>query len=159
MTVASVQLTSQLDALDFLATDHRDVQALFQQFEAMDDRSGADRKILAERICQALTLNIQIEERVFYPTLREFVDARELLHEAEIEHAAAKQLIVQIHRLNADDELYAAKLKELAQHIDRHVRIEEQGMFPQVRASGLDLVELGVQLSEAKELAAEGLTA
>lgn len=159
MTAASVQNDQQPDALDFLVTDHRDVQALFQQFEATEDRSAADRKKIADRICHALTLNIQIEERVFYPAVREAVDAKKFLDEAKVEHAAAKQLIVQINRLPAGDALYDAKIKELAEHINRHVRIEEQDMFPQVRASSLDLVELGLQLLEAKELADEGLTA
>ena len=56
------------DAISLLKNDHREVEALFSQFEAA---SGSARKrAIVQKICDALTVHATIEEMIFYPPAR-----------------------------------------------------------------------------------------
>jgi hypothetical protein len=74
----------------------------------------------------------------------------DLLDEAEVEHASAKDLIAQIRDMDADDDLYDAKVKVLGEYVDHHAGEEERELFPKCRASALDLDALGVRLAARK---------
>jgi len=58
----------------------------------------------------------QIEEEYFYPAAREALNAsdEDIVDEAIVEHAAAKQLIGEIEAMDVGDELYDAKVKVLS---------------------------------------------
>ena len=129
------------DALDLLDADHRAVRQLFQEYRklAANDAPEARRKALAEQICMELTIHAKLEEELFYPPVREAIRDDDLMDEAEVEHASAKDLIVQILSMDPHEELYDAKVTVLGEYIDHHVREERDEMFPKVRRSGLDL--------------------
>jgi hypothetical protein len=42
------------------------------------------------------------------------------------------------------------KVKALGEYVKRHVKEEQNDMFPQVRASSLDLMALGARMAERK---------
>lgn len=151
--------TESNDAISLLVKDHKDVKALFEQYEALTDRSKPSKKKIADQICHALTLHAQEEEEIFYPAVRDAIKDDDLMDEAVVEHASAKDLIAQIQGMDPGDELYDAKVKVLSEQIDHHVREEEDDMFPKVRKTKLDLVALGRQMSACKkqlELAGAG---
>jgi hypothetical protein len=99
------------DGTALLQRDHREVQRLFKEFRKLSDNgsSGDERRALAERICAMLTVHTEIEEELFYPAAREAGVPDSLLHEAEVEHASAKELIAQIKSMQPDAALYDAK--------------------------------------------------
>ena len=136
------------DAIKLLKADHKEVKTMFQQYEKLED--DAEKQELADKICMALTVHAQIEEEIYYPAVRAAIDDDDLLDEAEVEHASAKQLIAEIQALKAGDRLFDAKVTVLGEYIEHHVEEEEAEMFPESRDSDLDLKELGVQLAERK---------
>jgi hemerythrin superfamily protein len=136
------------DAIKLLKDDHKEVKTYFKQYETLEDE--AEKEALAEKICKALTVHAQIEEEIFYPAAREAIDDDDLLDEAEVEHASAKQLIAEIQAMQASDRLFDAKVTVLGEYIDHHVKEEENEMFPESRESDLDLKALGVQLAQRK---------
>ena len=136
------------DAIKLLKDDHREVKAWFKQYESLED--DTEKQALADKICLALTVHTQIEEEIFYPATREAIDDDDLLDEAEVEHASAKQLIAEIKGMKAGDRLFDAKVTVLGEYIDHHVEEEEKEMFPESRDSDLDLKALGVQMAERK---------
>ncbi|WAC71015.1 hemerythrin domain-containing protein [Roseateles sp. SL47] len=145
-----------IDAIQWLTDDHKEVQALFKDYQKLVDHDGDDdlRQQLAQEICAQLTIHATIEEEIFYPAARDAMEEQEgedLLDEAEVEHASAKQLIAQIAEGSASDALYDAKVKVLGEYIAHHVKEEEKELFPQVRKTDLDLDALGTELSERKE--------
>ena len=143
------------DAIKLLKNDHREVKTYFRQYEDLEDE--AEKQALAEKICMALTVHAQIEEEIYYPATREAIDDDDLLDEAEVEHASAKQLIAEIMAMKAGDRLFDAKVTVLGEYIDHHVEEEETEMFPESRDSDLDLKALGARLAERKaELMAQG---
>ncbi len=136
------------DAIKLLKADHKEVRAWFKQYEDLED--NADKQALADKICLALTVHTQIEEEIYYPATREAIDDDDLLDEAEVEHASAKQLIAEIQGMKAGDHLFDAKVTVLGEYINHHVEEEEREMFPESRDSDLDLKTLGEQMAARK---------
>ena len=142
------------DALALLRADHQTVQGLFDQFEKT--RSEDRKAAIAEQICNELTIHAQIEEEIFYPAARGAIREQDILDEATVEHASAKDLIAQIQSAGPGGELFDAKVKVLGEYIKHHVKEEQNELFPQVRKTKLDLKELGQRLQERKTELMEG---
>jgi hemerythrin superfamily protein len=142
------------DAIALLKADHALVQGLFDRFEKA---RGDDRKrALAEKICQELRVHTQIEEEIFYPAAREVLRDEDLMDEAEVEHAGAKDLIGQIESSSPGAELYDAKVTVLGEYIKHHVKEEHEEMFPKLRKTKLDMQALGERLQARKTQLQEG---
>ncbi len=146
--VASRASARPADAIKLLKDDHREVKTWFEEFENLED--DAEKEALARRICLALSVHARIEEEIFYPALRKAIDDEDLLDEAEVEHASAKQLIAEIELMSADDRLFDAKVKVLGEYVTHHVGEEEHQLFPEARESGVDLKDLGSELARRK---------
>jgi hemerythrin superfamily protein len=148
----STAMAARQDAIALLTADHREVHEMFEQFEQLGDRARASKEKLKEKICKALVAHTTIEEEIFYPAVREQIeDGEDMVDEATVEHAAAKDLIQQLQEMEPDDELFDAKVKVLGEQIDHHVEEEEKEMFPKVRKSGLDLLALGQEMAMRKQ--------
>jgi hemerythrin-like domain-containing protein len=141
------------DAIALLTADHKKVQQLFKQFEKIKEEEDAEEEMaeLANQICMELTVHTQIEEEVFYPACREAIEEGDLLDEAEVEHASAKDLIAQIESMQPSDELFAAKVTVLGEYVNHHIEEEEGELFPQCKKAKMDLDALGQELMELKE--------
>lgn len=141
----------EIDAISLLTQDHANVKAMFEQYEELGDRALASKKKLAQKICIELTKHATAEEEIFYPAVRQASGENEdLIDEATVEHASAKELIVQILSMEPGDELYDAKIKVLSEQIEHHVKEEEGEMFPKARKAKLDLVALGEAIEDRK---------
>lgn len=150
---AASKITKGTDAIKLLMQDHKDVKALFKEYDKLAEAEAGDdeRQALAEQICEMLKAHTTIEEEIFYPAAREALEEEDLLDEAEVEHASAKDLIAQIEGMKPSDDLYDAKVKVLGEYIDHHVQEEEKEMFPKLKKTELDLKTLGEQLQARKE--------
>ncbi len=141
------------DAVDLLDADHKAVKKLFIDFNALcDDGAAPDAKRpIADKICQALLIHMQIEEEIFYPAVRAGTGDKPLIEEAIDEHAQAKETIAQIQAMDAADDKYDDTVKRLGELIDAHVLEEREQMFLEARQSQTDLRGLAVQLFERKQ--------
>ena len=141
------------DAIKLLTDDHKQVKGLFQKYSKLieNDADGYERQPLAEQICMMLTVHALIEEEIFYPAAREAAVDSDLLDEAEVEHASAKDLIAQIRGMNPGDDLYDAKLTVLGEYIDHHVKEEQNELFPKCVKSSMDLKAIGTELATRKQ--------
>jgi hemerythrin superfamily protein len=142
------------DAIALLKADHKEVADMFEKFET----ARSTKEKLAHQICTSLTVHAQIEEEIFYPAAREALgeEGEDLLNEAEVEHNSLKELIGQIEGSSPEDELFDAHVKVLGEYVKHHVKEEEGEIFPKLRKSDMDLVEVGAQLAtRKKELMAE----
>lgn len=141
-----------IDAVELLTQQHREVEEMFERFEKMTDRAKVSKKKLADEICNALIMHTTIEEEIFYPATREASeDTEDLVDEAVVEHASAKDLIAQIMEMDPDDDLYDAKVKVLSEMIEHHVEEEEKEMFPKTRKLKLDMEALGQEMKTRQE--------
>ncbi len=141
-----------IDAITLLTQDHEKVADMFEKYEGLGDRAHASKKKLATEICTELTKHATAEEEIFYPAMKNAgKEENELVDEATVEHASAKDLIAQIMEMDATEELFDAKVKFLGELIEHHVKEEEEEMFPKARKAGLDLEELGRQIEARKQ--------
>lgn len=140
------------DAITLLTDDHKKVKKLFKEFDkAAEAEDTAQKEELVEQICLELKVHTEIEEEIFYPAVRAAIDDDDMLNEAEVEHASAKDLIAQIQEMSASDPMYDAKVTVLGEYIDHHVKEEENEMFVKAKKAKLDLNALGEQMSDRKE--------
>ena len=138
------------DAIALLTADHEKVKKLFKSFESSGSSASKKQALVAE-ICTELTVHATIEEEIFYPAAREVLEDQDLLDEAEVEHASAKELIAQLEDMKPGDELYDAKVTVLGEYIDHHVNEEQKEMFPKIKKAKLDLNALGAQMKARKD--------
>jgi hemerythrin superfamily protein len=137
------------DAITMLKRDHREVDALFAAFEKA--RSSREKKRIATRVCKALTVHAEIEEKMFYPAAEACLDEDLLVDEARVEHQHLKELVSEIDSMMPSDDMYEAKMRVLMEYVHHHVREEEHEMFPKLRASEMDTEELGAKMAARRE--------
>jgi len=144
--------TQPQDAIAILTADHKKVKALFKQYDDLKEDGGTEEKAaLAAQICVELTVHAQAEEEIFYPAVRESIEDDDLMDEAEVEHASAKDLIAQLGEADPEDDLFDAKVKVLGEYIDHHVKEEEGEMFPKAKKAKVDMDALGAEIEARKE--------
>lgn len=143
---------SELDAIDLLKNDHKEVTELFDEYESRRyDSRSRDKAKIAMQICRALTVHATIEEEIFYPTVRRAVaGAGGELNEAAVEHQSLKDIIARLEAASPSDPLYDAGVKVLSEYVKHHVKEEENELFPKLRSSDLDLTALGQTISARK---------
>jgi selenocysteine-specific translation elongation factor len=148
------------DALGLLKAGHDKVKALFREFDSLKGKDDEDRRKteLVDEICYELTLHSMLEEEIFYPVLRAAIDDDELLDEADVEHAGARELIGQLEIMAPGDDHYDATVTVLGEEVEHHIEKEESELFEEARNAGLDLDDLGEQLAARKAELEEDLS-
>lgn len=138
------------NAFEVLEQDHREVEEWFDEYDEME---GNERRKgeLAKEICTALKVHSQIEEEIFYPAARDATGDNDLIDEAVVEHAGVKNLIAEIEKMKPGQELYDAKIRVLGEMVKRHIREEEEELFPELQSTKMDLDGVGKELLERKE--------
>jgi hemerythrin-like domain-containing protein len=143
----------ETDVLALLVEDHNKVKKLFDQFEKMkkeDEQDDEAKQMIVETACAELTIHAQVEEEIFYPAMRESLDDADLLDEAEVEHASAKQLISELSAMQPGDELYDAKFTVLGEYVKHHIEEEEKELFPKAKKEKAALEGLAEEISQRK---------
>ena len=145
-----------MDAITLLRDDHQAVEQLFKRFEKTGPRATVERRRIADRIIEELSVHAAIEEQLFYPTARAEVPATEaVVLESLEEHHIVKWVLSELSDLAPTDERFEAKVTVLIENVRHHVKEEESDFFPLVRAglSRSRLAELGDAMAAAKKSA------
>jgi iron-sulfur cluster repair protein YtfE (RIC family) len=139
------------EPVKLLVADHEKAERLFDEITAAD--SVAARQALVAQLDAELTRHTNIEERVLYPFVRDNVEGgRDLVVEAEQEHAEARTVLTRVATLDVSTGDFEQALKELEQVVGHHVDEEESTLFPKLEQStGADrLARLRTELETAK---------
>ena len=152
--------SSAPNALELLKADHEKVKALFREFESLKGSDDDDERKseLVDEICYELTIHAMIEEEIFYPMLRSAIDDDDLMDEADVEHADARELISQLEVMYPGDDDFDATVTVLGEEVAHHIDKEESDMFEAARSAGIDLDDLAEQLTARKEELDEDLS-
>jgi hemerythrin superfamily protein len=143
---------SSNNAIAMLKADHDKVKKMFKDFEHLHEQDSTDQaEQLAKQICNELTVHATLEEEIFYPEVRGAIEDDDLIDEAEVEHASAKDLIAQIESMSASDDKYVAKVIVLGEYINHHIKEEQGEIFPKARKTKIDLAELGERMLARKQ--------
>ena len=90
------------NVVDKIEHDHREVEQLFDEFEASRDRA------IALKICEELEIHTAAEEMAVYPVIAAEAGEEAEIEDAEEEHDEARDLIARIRQSDTDDELAGA---------------------------------------------------
>jgi hemerythrin superfamily protein len=138
------------NVFDLLEQDHRQVEEWLDEYDELEG-NGRRKGELAKEICQALTVHTEIEEEIFYPAARDATKDNDLIDEAVVEHATVKHMIAEIEKMKPGDELYDAKMRVLGEMVKRHIREEEEELFPELQSAKMDLDAIGKKLADRKQ--------
>lgn len=144
--------SSKTDVIKLLTEDHKKVKKLFKRFEDLKDEKSSSKKAeIVKQICLELTIHSKAEEDIFYPAARKAIKDDDLMDEADVEHAGAKELISQLRTMSPDESHYDARVTVLREYIKHHIREEEGKIFPLIKKSKLDRQLLGEEITIYKD--------
>ncbi len=143
------------DAIVILRDDHKQVRALFREFQK-SSTTTARKGAIVTKVIELLTVHTYIENEVMYPQVRIMLPELEAdILESYEEHHVADLLVTELSTMEPGDERFEAKTTVLIENVTHHMDEEEQDWFPKVR-EGLGrnrLQELGEALLAAKKAA------
>jgi iron-sulfur cluster repair protein YtfE (RIC family) len=132
---AVVQAASALsgDWFETLRTEHKLAFAIFDKIEASKDTQTTKRAMLLMQLKHALAKHAFEEENVIYPALRDH-DEREEADHLNHDHGYVKQFLYELTTLPKNSSGWLAKVREFRAALERHVREEEETIFPALQA-------------------------
>lgn len=143
------------DAIALLKKDHREVEGLFKEFEALEEGEAEAIEPVIASACTELKIHDKLETEIFYPAIREQAgeekEIEDLLNEAEVEHDHVRDLVQTIEGMSPDDEKRNAHFTVLAEYVKHHVKEEEKAMFPKLKKLDIDFKEIGSRMKERKQ--------
>lgn len=144
------------DAIVLLKADHKEVLALFKDFEKAGKDAHKTKGKIVHKVIELLTVHTYIENEVMYPRVRALLpDLEDDILESYEEHHVADVLVMELHGMAPDAERFDAKATVLIENVRHHIEEEETEWFPKVR-EGLGrkaLQEIGEELLAAKKKA------
>ncbi len=149
-------------ALSLLAKDFGNSMLNFREFARVveKDDGNIDRKVeLVRETCADVMTHLQVREDVFYPAVASATGDNELVKRELSGNETVKALITRLNLLEPGDELFDATFIVLGETVAAHVKMEQQILFPEARAAGLDDPKLAkkIQKREAELKAREGI--
>ncbi|MGW2615698.1 hemerythrin domain-containing protein [Streptomyces sp. NPDC001500] len=135
-----------------LTADHREVDELFAQIEALPG-TDPQRRELADRLTMELVRHSVAEEQYLYPTVRRYVDGGDDLADKELaDHAEVEQMLKELEGCEPGDGRFDALIMRLKDSVTAHVGDEENRLFPMLAdvCSADALEELGEKVRSAK---------
>jgi len=118
---------------EILHQEHELVLALFEQIEATGEDQARLRLHLLGKLKAALGKHAVEEENVIYPALREANSA----HDADAlngEHGYVKTFLYELEKLDAADPDWLPRLRTFRRMLEEHIRMEEDEVFPALKA-------------------------
>jgi hypothetical protein len=148
------QVRKDLDALDLLMQDHRELESLFSEFAYLR-QNGRETAAVIAAACAELRVHDTLETDIFYADVDEATDDEEiqdLLDEAEDEHDVVLDLLNKLEQ-SLDRKEREKYFAIIAEHVKHHVVMEETELFPMVRE--LEQLDLDLVAAAMKRRRAE----
>lgn len=121
------------DWVEALTAEHELALAIFDKIEATDDSQTSQRAILLGKLKYALTKHALEEENVIYPALRQS-QAQDEADELDAEHGEVKTFLYELEMMEKDNPAWLTRVRLFRSMIEKHMREEEDEVFPAMRA-------------------------
>ncbi len=154
MTDASSHVPAAQDALELLSDDQDAIIELFDRYDRLvvDDGAPDERRDLAEEICTLVAVHTEIKRELLYPAARQALSDEAPVEEAIELHESLDATIADIQSGDPTEPHYDAGVRVLQELFVECVETERARLFPVLRASAIDLEELGGELSDRAEI-------
>lgn len=144
-----------MDPIELIKSDHRKVEALFEEYEAFGDDAYEQKGDIVATIIAELEAHTEMEETIAYPVFRAALDDEgdKKVDEAYAEHDVAKHLMEELKSLDPQDVQFAAKVTVLKENITHHVEEEEEDLLPSAEevVSGEEMARIGEEMQAFKD--------
>jgi hemerythrin-like domain-containing protein len=136
------------DPMTILKADHREAKQLLQRLAESEE--GREREDMANQLATALTLHMDLEERLVYPLVREQI-GEEDEEEAEVEHRLARDGLAKMLSMT-EVPGFGAAVEMLLGGIEHHVKEEESELLPELKQAmeRSEWLALGDSIAQAK---------
>lgn len=153
MSTTDVRAPTAQDALELLSDEQDQILELFDRYDALvaEASEADDRSELAQQICSLLIVHVQAKREILYPAARDALDDEASVDEALEAHEAVEQAIADVQDGDATEPRYDAGVRVLQELFVDAMEQERAGLFPALRASAVDLEELGGELGALEE--------
>ena len=141
------------DVLDLLSIDQDELLELFDRYDALvaDGAAPGRRRELAEEICSLLAVHVELKRDILHPAAREALADEGAIDESAEADAGLDATIEDIQSGDPTEPGYDAAVRVLQELFVEGVDEERTTLFPRLRESSLDLVELGGRLAARAE--------
>ncbi|MGW1728002.1 hemerythrin domain-containing protein [Streptomyces sp. NPDC002306] len=143
------------NVIEELMADHREVDEMFGQIQAMTGGTQELRDLVDEVTIEIVRHSVA-EEQYLYPAVREHIEDGDRIADKEIaDHGRVEKILKQLEKTDTDDLVGSPLLPQLMDEVRAHVRDEEDNLFPLLRqACSSDMLDdLGDKVRRAKSMA------
>ena len=116
-----------------LAAEHKAVIKLFDALEITTTKNTGKRTMLLAQLKHALVKHALQEENVIYPALRD-AGQTEAADGLNHDHGYVKQYLYELENCPKDSEKFLGILRKFRTDLEKHVREEEDQLFPALKA-------------------------
>ncbi|MBY8823491.1 hemerythrin domain-containing protein [Sphingomonas colocasiae] len=122
------------DWMEGLKAEHRATLAIFEALERTEDSHVRRRGMLLTQLKHALAKHAFQEENVVYPAMRQHgqIEAADGLNR---DHGYVKQYLFELTELDRDSPAWIVKLRAFRVDLEKHVREEEDELFPMLHTA------------------------
>lgn len=146
-----VQVQARREILRMLHEDHRRVNAAFQNFKRLWAAADVETcAALVRWVCAEVTINLELEDTVFYPVVESLVEET-WLGRVKIEHRVIRVLIDQVKDLAPQDPHFEAGFMALGTYLQHHLIVEEGRIFRQLSSVDANWIQLRDDMHDAVE--------
>lgn len=142
--------------IQIIKEDHEIIRNLFTTYNGYTENDDEQKKETAHEILKELSVHAHMEEKFFYPCLKEAIDAAHPIpvDEAMAEHHAAKVLMLELKVMPVTSETYDAKMGVLEENVTHHMEEEETELLPQAEeVLAGELEDIGQQMEDYRRSA------
>lgn len=143
----------ELDAIEVLMQDQREVECLLREFEYLRTRREETGGVV-RTACAELKMHDTLSTEIFLPAVEEAAHEpglANLLAAVEDAQQDIRDLIARIEHAGTDRAERDAQFRVLAQHVERHFHDAETQVFPRAKKlERLDLVSLADRIKARK---------
>lgn len=147
--------TDHTDLIFVITTDHRAVEAMFQELESKQG-TPEHRRQLVDHVISELVRHSVAEEQFMYPAARQHLENGDEIADHEIEeHSEAERLMKDLENVEPTDPSFDGLVDQLIADVRHHIEEEEGDLLPKLRAACSEdqLRELGENILQAKKIA------
>ena len=135
----------QLDAIELLMQDHREVESLFMEFEYLRSKDE-DADHVVESACAEIRTHDVLKSELFCPAVFEALDTpdmRDLLAQVEQGRGGIRELTSRLEEVDQDPAQRDAQFRLLRERVESQFELAETQIFPRAkRAERLDLASV-----------------
>ncbi len=116
-----------------LAAEHKAVMKLFDVLEETTSKNTTKRTLMLAKLKHALAKHALQEENTVYPALRDAGKTEEA-DSLNKDHGYVKQYLYELDNCPKDSDSFVAILRRFRSDLEKHVREEEDTLFPGLKA-------------------------